>query len=95
MLSTEPSIPRPALLICLLQIFRFPAIQPRQTGPNSRRRPTYASIIRGMRFEVVTIFPAFFSGFLENGIVRRALGENLVGVGVHDLRASRMTAIAP
>jgi tRNA (guanine37-N1)-methyltransferase len=41
-----------------------------------------------MRFEVVTIFPAFFTGFFENGIVRRALGENLVAVGVHDLRAS-------
>ncbi len=40
-----------------------------------------------MRFEVVTIFPGFFAGFFENGIVRRALGEELVTVGVHDLRA--------
>jgi len=40
-----------------------------------------------MRFEVVTIFPEFFAGFFENGIVRRALSEGLVGVGVHDLRA--------
>jgi len=40
-----------------------------------------------MRFEIVTIFPSFFSGFLENGILRRALAEGLVEVWVHDLRA--------
>jgi tRNA (guanine37-N1)-methyltransferase len=40
-----------------------------------------------MRFEVVTIFPGFFAGFFEHGIVRRALAEELVAIGVHDLRA--------
>jgi tRNA (guanine37-N1)-methyltransferase len=40
-----------------------------------------------MRFEIVTIFPCFFAGIFENGIVRRALAEGLVTVGVHDLRA--------
>jgi tRNA (guanine37-N1)-methyltransferase len=40
-----------------------------------------------MRFEIVTIFPGFFSGFLDNGILRRALAEGLVEVAVHDLRA--------
>jgi tRNA (guanine37-N1)-methyltransferase len=40
-----------------------------------------------MRFEIVTIFPGFFAGIFENGIVRRALAEGLVTVGVHDLRA--------
>ena len=40
-----------------------------------------------MRFEIITIFPGFFSGFLENGILRRALAEGLVEIGVHDLRA--------
>ena len=40
-----------------------------------------------MRFEIVTIFPGFFTGFFEHGIVRRALAEELVTVGVHDLRA--------
>jgi len=40
-----------------------------------------------MRFEIVTIFPEFFGGFFENGILRRALTEELVTVGVHDLRA--------
>lgn len=45
------------------------------------------SIISGMRFDVVTIFPGFFSGFFEHGIVRRALAEELVSVGLHDLRS--------
>jgi tRNA (guanine37-N1)-methyltransferase len=40
-----------------------------------------------MRFEIVTIFPGFFSGFLDNGILRRALADGLVEVGIHDLRA--------
>jgi tRNA (guanine37-N1)-methyltransferase len=39
-----------------------------------------------MRFEIVTIFPGFFAGIFENGILRRALAEELVTVGVHDLR---------
>jgi tRNA (guanine37-N1)-methyltransferase len=40
-----------------------------------------------MRFEIVTIFPEFFTSIFENGILRRALAEELVSVGVHDLRA--------
>jgi tRNA (guanine37-N1)-methyltransferase len=40
-----------------------------------------------MRFEIVTIFPEFFTSFFENGILRRALAEALVSVEVHDLRA--------
>jgi len=40
-----------------------------------------------MRFDVLTIFPGFFAGIFENGILRRALAEELVTVGVHDLRA--------
>ena len=39
-----------------------------------------------MRFEILTIFPNFFASFFENGILRRALAEQLVEVGVHDLR---------
>ena len=41
----------------------------------------------GIQFEIVTIFPGFFAGFLENGILRRAQADGLVTVGVHDLRA--------
>jgi len=40
-----------------------------------------------MRFEIVTIFPGFFPSIFEHGILRRALAEGRVGVGVHDLRA--------
>jgi tRNA (guanine37-N1)-methyltransferase len=40
-----------------------------------------------MRFDIVTIFPEFFSGPLDYGIVRRAREARLVDVHVHDLRA--------
>jgi tRNA (guanine37-N1)-methyltransferase len=41
-----------------------------------------------MRFDIVTIFTGFFSGFFEHGIVRRAQAEGLVSIAVHDLRES-------
>jgi tRNA (guanine37-N1)-methyltransferase len=39
-----------------------------------------------MRFELVTIFPEFFAGPLDYGIVRRAREAALIEAGVHDLR---------
>src|ERR1700734_1070022 len=39
-----------------------------------------------MRFEIITIFPGFFAGIFEHGIVRRAQAEGLVEVGIYDLR---------
>jgi tRNA (guanine37-N1)-methyltransferase len=39
-----------------------------------------------MRFDVLTIFPAFFEGFLTHGIVRRAYERRLVEIGIHNLR---------
>ncbi len=39
-----------------------------------------------MRYEIITIFPGFFAGFFEHGIVRRAQAEGLMTVSVHDLR---------
>ncbi len=39
-----------------------------------------------MRFEIITIFPGFFAGIFEHGIVRRAQAEGLIGIGMHDLR---------
>lgn len=39
-----------------------------------------------MRFDVITIFPEFFSGPLEHGIVRRAREAGLVQIHVQDLR---------
>ncbi|MFP5276365.1 MAG: tRNA (guanosine(37)-N1)-methyltransferase TrmD [Acidobacteriota bacterium] len=40
-----------------------------------------------MRFDILTIFPAFFAGIFEHGIVRRALADELVSIGIHDLRS--------
>ena len=39
-----------------------------------------------LRFDIVTIFPGFFQGPLEFGMVRQALKKNLVSVGIHNLR---------
>ena len=40
-----------------------------------------------MKFEIVTIFPEFFRGPLEYGIVRRAQEAGIIEIGIHDLRA--------
>ena len=39
-----------------------------------------------MRFDIVTIFPEFFAGPLDYGIVRRAREAGLIDIGVRDLR---------
>jgi tRNA (guanine37-N1)-methyltransferase len=39
-----------------------------------------------MRFEIVTIFPDFFRGPFEHGIIRRAREAGLVEITIHDLR---------
>jgi len=40
-----------------------------------------------MRFDLITIFPEFFAGPLDYGIVRRAREANLIETQVHDLRS--------
>jgi len=40
-----------------------------------------------MRFDLITIFPEFFNGPLDYGIVRRARAARLIETHVHDLRA--------
>lgn len=40
-----------------------------------------------MKFEIITIFPDFFRGPLDYGIVNRARKAGLVEIGIHDLRA--------
>src|SRR5260370_31381549 len=40
-----------------------------------------------MRLDVITIFPEFFAGPLDHGIVRRARESKLAEVHVQDLRA--------
>jgi tRNA (guanine37-N1)-methyltransferase len=39
-----------------------------------------------MRFDIITIFPEFFSGPLDYGIVRRAREAHIIETHVHDLR---------
>ena len=39
-----------------------------------------------MRFDLITIFPEFFAGPLEHGIVRRARDAGLIEVRMQDLR---------
>ena len=39
-----------------------------------------------MLFDIITIFPGFFAGIFEHGILRRAQSEKLVTIGLHDLR---------
>jgi tRNA (guanine37-N1)-methyltransferase len=40
----------------------------------------------GMRFDIITIFPGFFAGIFEHGVVKRAIQGGLLAVEVHDLR---------
>jgi tRNA (guanine37-N1)-methyltransferase len=40
-----------------------------------------------MKFEILTIFPDFFRGPMDYGIVRRAREAGLIEIGIHDLRA--------
>jgi tRNA (guanine37-N1)-methyltransferase len=39
-----------------------------------------------MRFDIITIFPEFFSGIFGHGVVKRAIANELIGVALHDLR---------
>jgi tRNA (guanine37-N1)-methyltransferase len=40
-----------------------------------------------LKFEVITIFPDFFRGPMDYGIVRRAREAGLIEIAIHDLRA--------
>jgi tRNA (guanine37-N1)-methyltransferase len=39
-----------------------------------------------MRFHVLTIFPEFFRGPFEHGVIQRAVASGLIGIEIHDLR---------
>lgn len=39
-----------------------------------------------MRFDIITIFPEFFSGIFGHGVMKRAIAGNLIDIAVHDLR---------
>jgi tRNA (guanine37-N1)-methyltransferase len=40
-----------------------------------------------MRFDLLTIFPEFFNGPFEHGIIRRARQQELIEIAIHDLRS--------
>ena len=40
-----------------------------------------------MRFDLLTIFPEFFTGPFEHGIIRRAQQQGQIEIAVHDLRS--------
>jgi tRNA (guanine37-N1)-methyltransferase len=40
-----------------------------------------------MRFDLLTIFPEFFNGPFEHGIIRRARQQGQIEIAVHDLRS--------
>lgn len=40
-----------------------------------------------MRFDIITIFPEFFSGPLDYGVLKRACSAGLVEIRTHDLRS--------
>jgi len=44
-------------------------------------------VIATMRFDIITIFPDFFRGPLDYGVLRRAREQKLVNIEIHDLRA--------
>ncbi len=40
-----------------------------------------------MRFDLLTIFPGFFSGPFDFGIIRRARQQGIIEIAIHDLRS--------
>ncbi len=40
-----------------------------------------------MTFDIITIFPEFFAGPFDHGILRRAREQRLIDIRIHDLRA--------
>ena len=40
-----------------------------------------------MRFDLLTIFPEFFGGPIDHGMIRRARQQALISIDVHDLRS--------
>src|SRR2546427_9603076 len=64
-------------------------MQPRHEGSKSTAN-SYSSLdwlhLFCMRFDLVTIFPEFFAGPLDHGIIRRAREAGLVHIHVQDLR---------
>jgi tRNA (guanine37-N1)-methyltransferase len=45
-----------------------------------------AHIVRGMRIDVLTLFPEMFSGYLGQSLLKRAVDAGIVEVAVHNIR---------
>ena len=55
--------------------------------PRSGFRLRAQTPAKRLKFEILTIFPDFFRGPLDYGIVRRAREAGLIEIAIHDLRA--------
>ena len=40
-----------------------------------------------MQFDILTLFPAMFTGPLTESIIKRAVQSGLISIGIHDIRA--------
>ena len=39
-----------------------------------------------MKFDIITLFPSMFDGFVNESIIKRAINNKLVEINVHNLR---------
>lgn len=39
-----------------------------------------------MKFDIITIFPNIFTNYFKESIIQKAIGKDLISIGVHDLR---------
>src|SRR5579859_7865982 len=62
-------------------------VRPRRPRFLNNPRPPPRYTVPAMQFDIITIFPEFFAGPLDYGIVRRAREARLIDARVHDLRA--------
>src|SRR5262249_4797171 len=65
---------------------RRPLPARRRRGARQDRAGSAAGPGRGMRIQVLTIFPELFAPFLATSLVGRAIGKGLLSVEVRDLR---------
>src|SRR6202030_1611177 len=56
-------------------------------GFDKRQTTNAQPLVSAMKIDILTIFPDFFRGPLDYGIVRKAREAGLAEIEVHDLRA--------
>jgi tRNA (guanine37-N1)-methyltransferase len=62
-----------------------------QFGPPTHRRAIflpnpYLGRILAMKFDIITIFPDIFSGFISESLISKALKKRLISIRTHYLR---------